>query len=133
MDVEGRLDVACPAVANGQTASCWAVATCDGRFVLTSNTDIGTISCYGFDAAEGTIKLLKGEAAKLAPTRGETSGPIDSALSRDGRFFYQLYAGNGAIGAYRIEKDGALTPLEGAMGMAGELPQAAGIQGLAAW
>lgn len=133
LDVDGRLAVTCPEVANGQTASCWANATCDGRFVLTSNTDMGTISCYGVDAADGSIKLLKGEAASLAPAAGETSGPIDSALSRDGRFFYQLYAGNGAIGAYRIEKDGTLMPLAEMKGMAEGLPKGAGIQGLVAW
>jgi 6-phosphogluconolactonase len=131
LDVAGRLATTCPEVANGQTAACWAVATCDGRFVLTSNTDAGTVSCYAVDAAEGTIKLQKGEAASLSPAKGETSGPIDAALSRDGRFFYQLYAGNGAIGAYRIEKDGGLTPLD--RGEAKGLPQAAGIQGMVAW
>ncbi len=133
LDVDGQIMKTCPGVGNGQTASCWASATCDGRFVLTSNTDAGTVSCYGVDAADGTIKLLKGEAASLAPMKGETSGPIDSAISRDGRFFYQLYAGNGEIGAYRIEKDGSLMPVEGMMGMVKGMPQSAGIQGLVAW
>lgn len=44
-------------------------------------------------------------------------GPIDSAPSRDVRLSCPLHAGNDAIEAYRIERDGAPMPLEWMVGL----------------
>jgi hypothetical protein len=53
-------------------------------------------------------------------------GPIDMALTRGSRFLYSLNSGDGTLSGFRVEADGALTPIGGATG----LP--AGASGLAA-
>ncbi len=134
LSTEGAITPVSKSVGNNQTAACWAQVSCDGRFVYSSNTDSGNISCYTHNAEDGSIKLGKEVAAMMKPEKGETSGPIDSAMSRDGKFFYQLYSANGAVVGYRVEKNGDLTPMDkGTMMMSMGLPMAAGFQGLAAW
>jgi 6-phosphogluconolactonase (cycloisomerase 2 family) len=39
------------------------------------------------------------------------AGPIDAAISRNGRFLYTLNAGSDGISAFRIAADGSLEPL----------------------
>lgn len=56
---------------------------------------------------------------------GDGSTPIDVAIA-GGRYLYNLNSGSHAIGSFRIEANGALTPLPFATG----LP--AGANGLAA-
>ncbi len=131
LGTDGMVTPVSKEVGNKQTAPCWAQATCDGRFVFSSNTDSGTISCYMLNAEDGSLKLGKEVAAMMKPEKGETSGPTDSGLSRDGKFFYQLYAGTGTVAAYRIEKNGDLTLIEKGSMMMG-MPMT-GMQGLAAW
>jgi hypothetical protein len=46
------------------------------------------------------------------------SGPVDSIVSDDGRFFFQHYSGRGEVGAYVIENDGRLTPIPDGDGLA---------------
>jgi 6-phosphogluconolactonase (cycloisomerase 2 family) len=53
---------------------------------------------------------------------------LDIAVSADGTYLYSLNAGNGSVGMFRIESDGALTNL----GTLGGLPAGAGLNGIAA-
>ena len=117
----GSLSVISPSIGTTQTAACWVVITRNGRFAYTSNTGSATISGYGLSRG-GELTLL--DASGVTATTG--SGPIDLALTEDSGVLYSLDSGAGAISAFRVEKNGSLTPAPGASG----LP--AGANGLAA-
>jgi 6-phosphogluconolactonase (cycloisomerase 2 family) len=112
----GVLTAITPFLGDTQTAACWVVTTKDGRFAYTTNTGSNTISTYRID--DGSLSLRN-------PTGATTgAGPIDAALSSNSQYLYALVAG--AINAYSVAKNGALTPISGAGGLA------AGAVGLAA-
>lgn len=123
---DARIDVISGSIANGQTDSCWVVITKDQRYAYTANFGTGTISSFRIDASSGALSLLAGVAAST----GETSQPVDLALSEDGRFLFLLLRGTGAVASFRIEADGALTP-RGVV--VGGLPVNDGASGLAAY
>jgi 6-phosphogluconolactonase (cycloisomerase 2 family) len=123
VDPLGILATISPSVGTNQTANCWVVVTPNGRFAYVTNTGSGSISGYriGFD---GEIALL--DADGRTGVTGDGSGPIDLALTDNGRFLYSLNSGTNTIGAFRVQGDGSLAPLPFAAG----LP--AGANGLAA-
>lgn len=122
---DGTLAVISGSVANGQTDVCWVVLSRDERYAFTSNFGSGTISSYRFTPS-GALTLLEGRAASFAAK----SQPVDSDLSDDGLYLYQLLRGSGAVAALRIEDGGRLQKL-GITG--GGLPVANGASGLAAY
>ena len=76
------------AVPTGQGAPCWLVVSKNGRFAYTANGGGGTIS--GFSVGhDGSIALLDATAASL----GATSHPLDTSISNDGKFLYNLTTG----------------------------------------
>ena len=81
-DDDGGLERVTSSLPNGQKATCWVIATDDGRFAYTSNTASGTISSYEI-APGGTLSLLNPTSA----VTGSGTAPTDMALSGDGRFF----------------------------------------------
>ena len=124
---DGSLGVDAPSVStNGQAATCWLIATTDGRFVYTANAGTGTISGYAV-GAQGTLQLLS--ASGVTGNTGAGSTPLDLDLSRGDRFLYVLESGAGRIGAFAVSANGSLTSLAGIGGLA---PQS-GFQGLAAY
>jgi len=104
---DGSLEVITPAAATTETAACWVVVTPDGRFAYTTNTGSGSISGYHV-AFDGKIALLDSDG-RTAVT-GAGSGPIDTALSRNGRFLYTLNSGSGTIAAFSVRANGSLSP-----------------------
>lgn len=104
----GELQTISSAVPDHQTAACWVRFTPDGRFAYTSNKGSGSISLYGV-APDGRLALLQEVAAD---TGGFLSGPIDMALSRDGRFLYVIASFIRELRSYRIEPNGSLQPLQ---------------------
>ena len=104
---QGDLQVISPSIGTTQTAACWVVVTNDGRFVYVTNTGSGSISSYeiGFDGVLTLLQALAGET-------GPGSGPIDMALTHDGRFLYALSSA-GEIDAFRVQARGGLTLLPG--------------------
>ena len=88
-------------VANGQMASCWISLTNDARYAYISNTASGTISSYRV-GPQGALALLRAVAVNLGP--GTT--PIDSALSRDGKFLYVQNSTLGRVTILRVEGAG---------------------------
>ena len=95
-------------------------------------------------AAGGERQLLRGERrqrdlerlprreqtalSRCLPTTTPTAGgPIDLAVSSDGRFVYSENGGAGTIDEFRVETNGALTPIGQITGL-----QAHVIEGLAA-
>ena len=124
---DGSLGVDAPSVStNGQAATCWLIATTDGRFVYTANAGSGTISGYAV-GAQGTLQLLT--ASGVSGSTGAGSTPLDLDLSRGDGFLYVLESGTGRIGAFAVSANGSLTSLAGIGGLA---PQS-GFQGLAAY
>ena len=105
-------------------ATCWQVATPDGRFVYTSNAGTATVSGFSI-GANGSLTPLPG-TVQGANTSGATN--IDITISSNSKFLYTLNAGNGTIGIFVIHNDGTLTRLGSADGLAA----AGGFNGIAA-
>lgn len=114
-------------VKNGQTDGCWIVITGNQKYAYTTNFASGTISSFKLKA-DGQVDLINGAAA----SQGLKSEPIDLALSADSRYLYNLLRGPGGVSAFRIERNGTLTPL-GLFGVGGGLPADYGASGLAAY
>lgn len=111
-----------PTLAN---ATCWDVATPDGRWVYTSNPGSGTIS--GFEVSTtGALSPLAGTVVGTNPA-GSTN--LDIAVSADSKFLYTLDSGTGSISIFGINQDGSLNNL----GEAGGLATHAGFNGIAAY
>lgn len=123
---DGSLAVLADQVTNTRTAACWVAVTPDGRQAITANTGDGTVSTFAI-AEDGSATLESAVAAQQTTTVGRGSGPIDSAISADGAFYYQLWGGLGVVAGYTISADGTLAPIDGAIG--GGLPQL-GTQGI---
>lgn len=122
---DARISVISASVPNGQTDGCWVVVTNNQRYAFTSNFGSGTISSYRFDPS-GALTLINGSAASF----GNTTQPVDSGLSADGHYLYQLLRGIGAVAALRIGDGGSLTPLGIVVG---GLPVNDGASGLAVY
>lgn len=123
-----HLDVISPAVPNGEAGGCWLSLTPDDRFAFSGNTFApGTVSTYALTRT-GALSLVFGPGAERTPDpRVGTTAPLDSFVTRDGRYMYQHFGGLGVIGAFRVGSDGLLTPIPGGDG--GGLPLV-GSQGL---
>lgn len=115
-------------IPNMRTASCWVSLTPDGTQAISANTGDGTVSTYAV-ANDGSLTLAQSVAAQQATTLANSSAPIDSAISEDGAYYYQLRGGLGVITGYQIGSDGSLAPIDGANGPG--LPQL-GAQGIVA-
>ena len=120
----GDIDVITGSEGNGQTDSCWVLLSKDERYAFTANFASGTISSFRFHS-NGKVELINGAAARL----GNTSEPTDIRISADGRFFYVLLRGTGAVSAFRVGENARLIPL----GVVGGLPANTGASGLAAY
>ncbi len=108
IDADGTLSSISPSVATNQTAACWAVLTPNGKYAYVTNAGSGSISGYAVDG-DGRIALLN-EDGRTGVT-GAGSTPIDMAIANNGTILYNLNAGSRTIGAFRLERDGSLTPL----------------------
>jgi 6-phosphogluconolactonase len=103
---DGQLNVITGSLLDGQKASCWAIATNDGRYDYVVNAGSGTISSYEV-SREGYLTLLDPTAA----VTGSGSAPTDPALSSDSEFLYVRDGVLGVVDAFRVEADGSLTPI----------------------
>lgn len=118
---DGTLTAISAAVSSGRDATCWLTKTPDGRWLFASNTTSGDVSVYRV-ADDGALTLAVASAAARAAQGATdfmgtpTSGPVDAAVSSDGKYFYQQYSGLGVVGTYRIGDDGNLTAVAGADG-----------------
>jgi 6-phosphogluconolactonase len=120
---EGRVNVITGAVDTHQGAPCWLVTSKDGRFAYTANGGTGTISGFSVDH-DGGLTLL--DANGVTADLGATSHPLDEAVSKDGRYLYNLTDGTHSISGLSIGNDGGLTDA----GTTGGLP--VGAAGIAA-
>lgn len=125
-------------VPNGGTEACWISVTPNGQYAYSSNSPsyfaqgeaLATVSSYAL-AENGEISLINAAES----TRGfnaeitQNAGPLESLISKDGKFFYQLYAGYGEIVPYRIRKDGTLKRLSSGIGTGLPLISVIGLAG----
>jgi 6-phosphogluconolactonase len=114
---DDTLDVISGAVTDTQKASCWISVDRAARTAYLSNTGSGTISSFQI-SGQGALGLADAVAANPG------GAPIDSALSRDGRFLYVVESAQGKALIFR-SSDGSLSPL-------GSVAAPLGSQGIAA-
>jgi 6-phosphogluconolactonase len=111
-----------PTLAN---ATCWDVATPDGRWVYTSNPGSATISGFAVSPAGALTPL----GATVVGTNPSGSTNLDITVSADSKFLYTLDSGTGTISIFGINQDGSLNNL----GEAGSFSVSAGFNGIAAF
>ena len=87
-----------------QTATCWVVATRNGRFAFTANTANDTIASFRV-SARGALTLIKSNAGEVS----HGSIPTDMALTDDSRFLYVIGAGTGSLTGFQVDR-GDLSP-----------------------
>lgn len=95
-------------VRNGQTDTCWAVNTDDGKYVYMTNFQSGDITSYSVNP-DGSLVLLNPIAAVLG---GPESGAEDLALSNNSQYLYARVLSDGTIHSFDVEPDGSLTPIQ---------------------
>lgn len=97
---------------------CWLQVTSDNSLVLATNFGYGTVSTYRL--AEGRLSLLQDPANNAIPGDGTfravnglvSSGPSDSWLTPDDRYFYQIFGNASVLVGYRLDKSsGRLTEI----------------------
>ncbi len=97
---------------------CWLQITRDNRVILATNFGYGNVSSYRLD--NGQLRLLKDPACAEVPGDGNfravnnrvSSGPSDSWLTPDDRYFHQIYGNAAVLVSYRLNKeDGSLTEI----------------------
>lgn len=133
-----ELRVISAAVPNGQTEACWLSVTPDGKNLYSANAPSfgvqgaaeSSISHYSVNE-DGSIELVAGavDPRPSIPSIAQNAAPLESVISSDGRFYYQLWAGLGEVAAYRIESDGSLTLIEGGAGTGLPIFSAAALTG----
>ena len=97
---------------------CWLQVTSDNSLVLATNFGYGTVSTYRL--ADGRLSLLQDPANEAVPGDGTfravnglvSSGPSDSWLTPDDRYFHQIFGNASVLVSYRLDKtSGRLTEI----------------------
>jgi len=105
-------------------ANCWSAITPNGKFVYASNAGTSTISGFAI-GANGALTAIGSTIVATNPA-GATN--LDLTISSDGKYLFSLNTGSGTVGVFAIQQDGTLVSAGDIAG----LPQAAGLQGIAA-
>lgn len=122
----GALQTVTGSLSTQNVASCWIIATSDGRYVYAINAGSATITGASVGAG-GTLSLLNANGVTASTGAGTT--PLDPAVAGGNRFLYVLKAGTGSIEGFAIGSDHGLT----ALGDVGVGAPRSGQQGLAAF
>ena len=97
---------------------CWLQVTSDNSLVLATNFGYGTVSTYRL--ADGRLSLLQDPANEAIPGDGTfravnglvSSGPSDSWLTPDDRYFHQIFGNASVLVSYSLDKtSGRLTEI----------------------
>src|SRR5215469_2969342 len=110
---DGGLSLESGSVPSEQTAACWVVTARHGRFAYVTNTGSGTTTGYEI-AHDG--KLARLTADGITGITG--GGPTDAATDRDGDTLFALSPSIGQIVTFHVKRDGSLTRLGVAPGVA---------------
>lgn len=92
-------------------AACWLIVNRSGQLAYVSNSGTSTISSVAV-APDGSLRLR----AAVAANTGSGTAPIDSALTRDGRFLYVISTSNGMLVGFRVQ-NGQLSPAASVAGL----------------
>lgn len=104
-------------VSDTQKATCWISVPRNGKFAVVSNTGSGTLSSFAV-GANGDLTLSDAVSANPG------GAPIDSTLSRDGKFLYVEESAQGKVLIFRVNGGG--------LSQIGTVTLEQGIQGIAA-
>jgi YD repeat-containing protein len=110
-------------VANAQAATCWSVIA--KGFVYTANAGSNTITGYA-ENWHGQLSLLNANGV----TATTDAGPVDLAVSSDGRYMYQEATGAGVIDEFTVNNNGSLTRIGTVTGFTPD--NGTGFEGIAA-
>ena len=110
---DGKLSLESGSVSSEQTAACWVVTALHGRFAYVTNTGSGTITGYQV-AHDGMLARLTGNGI----TGITGGGPTDATADRDGDTLFVLSPSIGQIVTFHVQRDGSLTRLGIASGVA---------------
>jgi 6-phosphogluconolactonase (cycloisomerase 2 family) len=91
------------ALAIGESAPCWVVVSHDHKYAFVANAGTRTISALAI-ANDGSLSLITGAAARTG-----SAGPLDMAVTREGRFLYTVTPGSGSVHGFEIGANGALS------------------------
>jgi 6-phosphogluconolactonase (cycloisomerase 2 family) len=101
----GALSLSGTQVVNGQAASCWVVATPNGKYIYVGNGGgAGSISLYSVNSAATTksISLVSSAAAVHVGVAG------DMWVSPDNKYLYVAWFAEDRVRSYQINEDGTL-------------------------
>lgn len=105
---EGSLSLLGSSAGTGGAALCWNVVV--GQTVYGANAGSASLSAWSVQG--------RGAATLTAPVAAHTgAGPIDLAVSGDGRFLYVQESVAGTLGAYTVAADGSLTRIQTVSGL----------------
>ncbi|MEP6820790.1 MAG: beta-propeller fold lactonase family protein [Chthoniobacterales bacterium] len=128
----GTLTPISSSIANGQTTPCWAVVNpFNERQLYVSNNNSDSISSYtiGDDGSLTLLQMVAGMGTGANDMAIVSVNVRESGLAKTKVFLYANNAGEGKVGAWKVNPDGTLTSL----GTYGTLPASDGAQGLAAY
>jgi 6-phosphogluconolactonase (cycloisomerase 2 family) len=120
---DGELSVISAHVANNQAATCWSV-TAKG-YLYVANAGSNSITGYS-ENGRGELALLDSSGV----TATTDAGPVDVAVSGDGRYLYQQATGAGAIDEFAVNDNGSLTKIGAVTGLTPD--NGSGYEGIAA-
>lgn len=78
-----------------------------GRFVYVLNEMKATVTRFGWDGKQGTLKKVDTVSSLPASFHGENTA-AEIAIGRDGRTLYTSNRGHDSIAVFRVEPDGTL-------------------------
>ena len=102
------------AASTGARATCWVVATRNGKYAFTTNTLTADVSTLRV-GSDGGLTLLGTTPTSTPPVLAGGAARGDAALSRNDRYLYVLSAldpAGATIDAYRVGSDGSLTLIQ---------------------
>lgn len=109
INTDGSLVDITPRVFDGALDTCWLEN--NGKYAYGANYGSGTISSFRIGQG-GQLRLLDSQAGLTAqPGNTQGSTPLDLAMSRNGRYLYNVLPGSGKVAAWRINASGSLAEL----------------------
>jgi 6-phosphogluconolactonase (cycloisomerase 2 family) len=120
----GALRTVTGSLSTQNAATCWLIATADGRFAYAIDAASSAITGLSV-GAEGRLALLNPDGVTASTGAGAT--PIDPAFAGGDRFLFVLKAGTSTVQGFRVIENHALlaqsevsvgAPLSGQQGLA---------------
>jgi 6-phosphogluconolactonase (cycloisomerase 2 family) len=122
----GALHTVTGSLSSQNRATCWLIATSDGKFAYAINAASSTVTGLSI-GREGRLALLNSDGVTASTGAGAT--PIDPGFAGGDQFLYVLKAGTATVQGFRIlENHGLLAQSEVSVGA-----PSSGQQGLAAF